>query len=138
MARNDNVRGGEFGFQKLRAAIAGRPPIRIVACEAGLDALDVFGLPALGAFDHVKLHLLTFLQAAETAGLNGGEMHEDILAVLAADKTVAFGVVKPLHCSCFHDGAGSFFVDVALKLSGSLAGRSLAGLSGDAFTAKEL
>jgi hypothetical protein len=32
----------------------------------------------------------------------------------------------------------SFVVDVALKLFGSLAGRSLAGLSGDAFTAKEL
>jgi hypothetical protein len=65
-------------------------------------------------------------------------MHEDILTVLAADKTVAFGVVKPLHCSCFHDVACSFVVDVALKLSGLLAGRSLAGLSGDACTAKEL
>jgi hypothetical protein len=49
-------------------------------------------LPALGAFDHVKLHLLTFLQAAETAGLNCGEMHEDILAVLAADKFIKGGV----------------------------------------------
>ena len=81
-----------------------------------LRTLHVFGLPALGAFDHVKLHLLTFLEAAEAAGLNGGEMHEDILAVLAADKTVALGVVKPLHCSCFHDVAISFFFDVALKL----------------------
>src|SRR5579862_7254102 len=71
--------------------------------EAVLDALDVLSLPALGAFDHVKLYLLTFLQAAETAGLNGGEMHEDILAVLAADESIAFGVIKPLHCSCFHD-----------------------------------
>jgi hypothetical protein len=44
-------------------------------------------------------------------------MHEDILAVLAADKTVALGVVKPLHCSCFHDVAMFLFFDVALKLS---------------------
>jgi hypothetical protein len=29
-------------------------------------------------------------------------MHEDILARLAADKAVAFGVVKPLYCSLFH------------------------------------
>src|SRR5882762_8660969 len=85
--------------------------------EAGLDALDVLGLPALGAFDHVKLHLLTFLQAAEAAGLNGGEMHEYILAVLAADESIALGVVKPLHCSCFHDDAMFLFFDVALKLS---------------------
>jgi hypothetical protein len=65
-------------------------------------------------------------------------MYEDILAVLAADETVALGVVKPLHCSCFHDVACSFFFDVALKLFGSSAGRSRAGLSGDACTAKEL
>ena len=71
-------------------------------CEAVLDALDVFCLPALGAFDHVKLHLLTFLEAAESAGLDGGEMYEDILTILAADKSIALGVVKPLHCSCFH------------------------------------
>ena len=92
--------------------------MRIVACEAVLDALDVLCLPALGAFDHVKLNLLTFLQTAEATSLNGGEMYENILAVLAADETVALGVVKPLHCSCFHVGAQSFFFDVALKLSG--------------------
>src|ERR1700722_7583775 len=80
-----------------------------------LDSLDVLRLPALGAFDHVKLHLLTFLQAAEAAGLNGGEMDENILAILAADESVSFSVVKPLHCSCFHDGALFLFVDVALK-----------------------
>jgi hypothetical protein len=65
-------------------------------------------------------------------------MYEYILAVLAADETIAFGVVKPLHCSCFHDVACSFFFDVALKLSRSFAGRSRAGLSGDSCTAKEL
>jgi len=27
----------------------------------GLDSLDVLGLPALGAFDNVELHLLPFL-----------------------------------------------------------------------------
>jgi len=91
-----------------------------------LDALDVLSLPALGALDHVKLHLLTFLQTAEPTSLNGGEMYEDILTVLAADETVALGVVKPLHCSCFHDVACSFFFDVALKLSGLLqAGHAL-------------
>ena len=96
-------------------------------CEAVLDALDVLCLPALGALHNVKLHLLTFLKAAEAASLNGGEMHEYILAVLAADKTVALGVVKPLHCSCFHVLLVSFVLDIALKLSDSSAGRSTLG-----------
>src|ERR1700747_3261016 len=104
-----------------KAAIAGRPLCFCFSnCElrSGLCTLHVLGLPALGAFDHVKLHLLTFLEAAETARLNGGEVHKYVLAVLAADKTVALGVVKPLHCSCFHGVALFLFLDVALKLSG--------------------
>jgi len=45
-----------------------------------LDSLNVLGLPALGAFGHLELHGLPFLQAAKASGLNGGEMHEDIVA----------------------------------------------------------
>jgi hypothetical protein len=86
------------------------PFIRIVASESGLCGLYVLRLPALGALDYVELHLLTLLQTAKAAGLNGGEMYEYILTVLAADKTVALGVVKPLHCSCFHDVAGFLFL----------------------------
>src|SRR5580698_2134526 len=108
----------KLGLKKTKGGHFWPPLLRVVPREAVLDALDVFCLPALRAFDHVKLDLLTFLQAAESAGLNGGEMHEDILAVLAADESIALGVVKPLHCSGFHDVAISFFVDVALKLSG--------------------
>jgi len=74
------------------------------------DTLDVFCLPALWAFYHVKLNLLSFLKAAESARLNGGEMHEDIFPVLAADKSVPLGVVKPLHCSCFHVDAMFLFL----------------------------
>jgi len=29
-------------------------------------------------------------------------MHKNVFAILPADKAVAFGVVKPLHCSLFH------------------------------------
>ena len=59
-----------------------------------LDSLNVLGLPALWAFGHVELHGLPFLQAAKSASLNSGEMHEDILASLTADEAVAFGVVN--------------------------------------------
>jgi hypothetical protein len=66
-----------------------------------LDDLDVFCLEALWPLDHVKLHRLSFLKAAESIRLNGGEMHENIFAGLAADKTEALGIVKPLYCSLF-------------------------------------
>jgi len=29
-------------------------------------------------------------------------VHENVFAILAADKTIAFGVVEPLYCSLFH------------------------------------
>jgi hypothetical protein len=99
----------------------GRPFLAALICNllgSGLDALDVLSLPALRAFDHVELDLLTFLKAAESAGLNGGEMYEYILTILTADESIALGVVKPLHCSCFHVVALFLFLDVALKLSG--------------------
>jgi len=66
-----------------------------------LDRGNVLRLPALGALDHVELHLLAFLQALEAASLNRGEMHENVFAILTADETIAFGVVKPLHRSLF-------------------------------------
>jgi hypothetical protein len=45
-------------------------------------------------------------------------VHENVLAILAADKTVALGIVKPLDCSCFHDGAVFLLLKYALKLAG--------------------
>ena len=77
-------------------------PFRIAGIfDYDLDGLNVLGLPALRAFGHFELHSLPFLQAAKAASLDSGEMHEDILSSLAADKAVAFGVVKPLYCSLF-------------------------------------
>ena len=66
-----------------------------------LDSLNVFSLPAFRALSHIELHRLSFLQTAKPASLNCGEMHEYILSRLTADKTIAFGVVKPLYCSLF-------------------------------------
>ena len=86
------------------------PPLCELLLEAVLDALDVLCLPSLGAFDYVKLYLLTFLEAPESARLDSGEMYEDILSILAADESIALGVVKPLHCSCFHVDAMFLFL----------------------------
>jgi hypothetical protein len=73
--------------------------------------------------------LLTFLQAAETIGLNGREVNKHVLAVLAADESITLGVVKPLYCSCFHDVAVFLCVEIALSFAGLLqAGHAGAGL----------
>ena len=88
---------------KRKAAFAGRLLFPNFGC--GLDAFDVLCLPALRAFYHVELNLLTFLQAAKPVCLDGGEVNKYVLAILAADKTIALGIVKPLYCSCFLDVA---------------------------------
>jgi hypothetical protein len=46
---------------------------------------------------------LTFLQTAEAAGLDRRKVDEYVpLARIPADESIAFGIVKPLHCSFFH------------------------------------
>jgi hypothetical protein len=67
-----------------------------------LDRLNVLSLPTLLTLGYVELHFLPFLQAAEAARLNSGEVHEDIISRFAANEAVAFGVVEPLNCSLFH------------------------------------
>src|SRR6266478_7510539 len=62
----------------------------------------VLCLPPLGSFNDGELNRLAFLQAAETVRLDRREMHENVFAILAADKPVAFCVIEPLHCSLFH------------------------------------
>jgi hypothetical protein len=101
---------------KRKAALAGR--LFSPNCTRGLDALDVLCLPALGTFHYVELNLLTFLQAAKPVCLDGGEVNENVLAILAADKTIALGIVKPLYCSCFHDVAVFLWLNCALELGG--------------------
>ena len=86
--------------QKPKKAISRlKPPFCIVR---SLERLYVLSLQTLGALGHVELHGLAFLQALETARLDCGEMHENIFATLAANESVALGIVKPLYCSLFH------------------------------------
>ncbi len=67
-----------------------------------LQNLYVFCLEAFGPLNDVELDCLAFLKAPETVRLNCRKVHEDIFAVLAADKSKSLCVVKPLHCSLFH------------------------------------
>ncbi len=67
-----------------------------------LENLNALCLETLGSLNDAELDRLTFLQGAETARLDGGEMYEDIFAGLTGDETKTFSVVKPLHCTLFH------------------------------------
>ena len=77
-----------------------RPPLSNFV--RGLRGLNVLRLPALRSLDYIELYRLAFLQAAKAIGLDGGEVNENIFAILAADETITFSIVKPLYCSCFH------------------------------------
>ena len=67
-----------------------------------LGSSNVLSLPPLRSLCDLKLHFLAFLQALEAARLDSREVHENVFAILAADKTVAFGVVKALYGTLFH------------------------------------
>jgi hypothetical protein len=69
-----------------------------------LDNRDVLSLPALGAFGHRELNALTFLKGAEALRLDRGVMDENVLTAFPAQKSKTLGVIKPLHCTLFHDG----------------------------------
>src|SRR6266852_3736397 len=86
---------------KMPGILANLGHLVVAKSVVPLDSGNVLRLPAFGAFGHVELHGLAFLQALEAASLNRGEMHENVFAILTADEAIAFGVVKPLHCSLF-------------------------------------
>ena len=72
-----------------------------------LESLNVLSLPALGSLDHVELNALTFLKRTEAVALDGRVMHENVVAILTADKSEALGIVKPFYCSLFHYSCSS-------------------------------
>src|SRR5260370_27186219 len=64
---------------------------------------DVLRLQPLGALDHFELHFLALGEGAESLGLDGGVVAEDVLtAAVLGDEAVALGVVEPLHSSSRH------------------------------------
>jgi hypothetical protein len=90
--------------------------------------LDVLRLPALGALGHVKLHGLAFLQAAEAASLNRGEMHENVFAILSADKAIALASLNHFTVPCSAiDSSYSCFYWIVLRRIAASEGVTLVG-----------
>src|SRR5512143_1390717 len=102
MQKANLFRSASFELELLRIAYS-------------LQRLNVLSLPALGSLHDVELNRLTFLKAAETVRLDGGEMDENVLAILAADKTKTLSVVEPLYSSLFHVTVCSFCVDLCYE-----------------------
>src|SRR4029453_18561082 len=94
---------------------------RVARLLAELD--DVRGGGALGARNHVELHLLALGEALEPLARDGRVVDEAVLlAVLRGDEPEALGVVEPLHGT---DGthAESSFVMLVIGTRHSLAYR---------------
>jgi len=66
-----------------------------------LDADNIGGLEAFGAFQQIKFHGLALIERTVAILLNGGKMNEDILPGWTLNKTVTLRPVKPLHCAFF-------------------------------------
>jgi hypothetical protein len=94
----------ELGTHKdsSRHAVLARRRKTLRRSFVDLESANFFCLQAFLAFRDFEFYALTLSQAAEAVRLNRGVMHKNILTALALDKTKAFGVVKPLHCSLFH------------------------------------
>src|SRR5579862_4341814 len=84
-----------FAFAVQNGGVAcATPPER-------LEAHDVLSLQTLRSLLDFKLDGLPFVQALIAFSLNCREVHEDILAGLALNESVAFAGVEPLHSSLF-------------------------------------
>ena len=65
--------------------------------------LDVGGLLALGALNHVKRDFLTFLEGLEAAHVDRGEMCEQVFAaIVRGNETETLRVVEPLYSTVCH------------------------------------
>ncbi len=98
----------DFGSTSKGMIVAPNSKGRFATCDRPshnrrpLGSSDVLSLPPVRSLCDLKLYFLAFLQVLEAARLDSREVHENVFAILAADKTVAFGVVKPLYCAMFH------------------------------------
>src|SRR3954453_6483205 len=72
-------------------------PVRRLLRVPGVRGLNVRRLQALVALHDLELDLLALGQRPVALRLDGGVMHEDIVAVLPGDEAEALLVREPLH-----------------------------------------
>src|SRR5258708_6332811 len=67
-----------------------------------LQQLHVLRLPALGTFDDVERHRLSFFQTAKAVGLNGRKVYEHVLSVFPTDESITFCIIEPFDSAVLH------------------------------------
>ena len=77
------------------------PELRDGRALAWLEADYVFGLQALGTLADLELNRLALVERLIPFRLDGGKVHEDVLAGLALNEPVALAGVKSIHCTVF-------------------------------------
>jgi len=68
-----------------------------VSPAKSLLRVDVFRLRAFLAVCDSELNLLAVGQGLESVTLNSAEVYKDIRPVFLCDKSIAFGLIEPLH-----------------------------------------
>src|ERR1700680_893471 len=81
--------------EKSGRRLQSRPP------HGDLHADNVLGLQSFWTVGKIKFDRLALVQVAISFALNRAKMDKHVLTGWAADKAVALGGVKPLHCSLF-------------------------------------
>jgi hypothetical protein len=65
------------------------------------DFYDVRGLESFGALHDVELYLVPLGKGFKAVALDGREMYENVLALLAFDEAVTLGVIEPFDFTFF-------------------------------------
>lgn len=75
----------------------GRAPGEDVDLDGFLEAADLIGLWALGAFNDVEFYLVTLFETLIAFSLDGTVVNEDVGSAITAEEPVAFCVIEPLY-----------------------------------------
>ena len=83
--------------REMRMHVVTGGPGEDVDLDGFLEAADLIGLWALGAFNDVELYFVTLFEALVALALDGAVMNEDVCPAFPAEEAVAFCVIKPLY-----------------------------------------
>src|SRR5580693_9192965 len=101
--RKAKVRGQSLAELPAHSQNAGRRRSGRLSNRIRSDRADLLSLRTLRALACGELDALVLLQAAETVGLDGGVVYEDVGgAVIRGDETIALVSVEPLHGALSH------------------------------------
>lgn len=98
------MRASPFLSQKKGPPLHEKRALGVYQANAGLELVNVGSLElAVLTGGDVKLDDLALVEGLEAVHLNLGVVHEQIVAVLARDETVALVRIEPLNSTLSHD-----------------------------------